>query len=38
VVAYFGSKKMARMAPPPMFSVACSSVGLHIEAPAGNFA
>src|SRR5438128_2098743 len=31
---YLGSKKSARMAVPPTFSVECSSASRHIDAPA----
>ena len=34
--AYFGSKKMARIAVPPTFSVVCSSASRHIDPPAGH--
>jgi hypothetical protein len=35
-VAYFGSKKSARTAVPPIFSVACSSHPRHIDVFAGH--
>ena len=35
-IAYFGSKKSARMAVPPTFSVACSVASIHIDAPAAT--